>query len=168
MTFVTGGLTTNPFDVLHPKFNCVTPRWTSWDQQSFVAAVTEWKLTTRLKYYTFFILIYNNLLMKEARRCQSRLCTCTSVSKHTMEMKTPDVQMTKTGRVFCRPTLLGNFTSSFATRNGKYFSTVAFRIPFRLICWSLQNETYILYKLLFQNHQFNTALLKKNSGHLSI
>jgi hypothetical protein len=51
-----------------------------------------------------------------------------------MEMKIPPRYIMKTGIVFCRLKLFGGFITSSVTANGKYFATIAFRIPFRLIC----------------------------------
>lgn len=65
---------------------------------------------------------------------------CSSTIRHRMETKTPVTYTVKIGNIFIRPTLSGGFKLSSMTSNGKYFSTIAFRIPFRLICWSLQDK----------------------------
>jgi hypothetical protein len=41
------------------------------------------------------------------------------------------------GLIFCRLTVLGGFKLWSVTWNGKYFSWMAFKIPFRQICWRL-------------------------------
>jgi hypothetical protein len=51
-----------------------------------------------------------------------------------MEMKIPPRYTMKTGIVLCKLRLFGGFILSSVTANGKYFPTIAFRIPFLLIC----------------------------------